>query len=1027
MVKYWRDAGQFVERLESGYFIQHTLENVLDDVDGKQLLCEAYYLFGSMLILMEARVPGAVRERLVIAAYRSQPALDLVDDVCRLVRRCSSVEQLFARATTPASKKTARNLISRLSSDDVYLMSSAFPDPSTRSIRLGAQASMIYACLYFDADTLKNKSTMMRQIVDRLFSDNWIIPVYMGHLVDLRVEWKSYPAAARALELADNAKGLSEANEEKVDAALAMLETYLTEGQLTEQHLLDNVKNLLDCCRESNAALRWRLLHERPSDKAIALLLKVAQLEYKLKQMFAALLETKNEKWQFCRQQVVDRMTELSDYFTGEKALARVRRDENLTRWFKQLAVEAETLVQDEATMTGRKIQNLISALEEVEQFEQVDSIQIKSFLADSREFLVQMVRLTNVQSTNVLETVADLSYAWEVLRQYVGILRDRIRADPSTAVLLRATFLKLASILDVPLVRISQCDSISSRGDQASVAEYYSRELVKFVRDVLDVIPRSVFQLLNEIIQIQTRLTPLPVKFETAYLKDFAQLGERYQLAKLTNQVSVFTEGVLAMEQTLLGVIRVEPRRILHDGLRKELVRRLCLALDLDATRGFERALDDLAHRIDGFRRSVEYVQDYIDIAGLKMWQEEFSRVINYAVENEANKYLRRKVLDSESKYQSSIVPIPPLRTNFMGSTLAALLRLTAPADTTYSPRAAAWHASSSGARVCGPVTFQAIERALGVAGLVGLDRLLGLKIVHELARLVESFPTAIKPLRGLVQTLRETPPSQPIAEKAYAQTAKKFDKLVSAEIFNRARSIGHYQLLRFGVKHALSLRSRLDANGLYQALAAVDAALLGDIHDACSPPPPPGEEKNEYPVNEKRDPDLLAHLAALLDASGFSHPFQKIYLKTDPLHGLPEALLMLVLTYAPKLDFDAKLGTLAKRKPSFPIDGFVLVVGIHTILKQFHPAYARSLLSYLSQFVSSTTQAYHHLDNAPSNNASHHHHHHHHHHHNGADRQLPLELTNTVWFLEHLSRVANVHSPTDLIPPEIRPPHGP
>ena len=33
--------------------------------------------------------------------------------------------------------------------------------------------------------------------------------------------------------------------------------------------------------------------------------------------------------------QVIERMRELSEYFTGQKALARVSRDENLMRWFE--------------------------------------------------------------------------------------------------------------------------------------------------------------------------------------------------------------------------------------------------------------------------------------------------------------------------------------------------------------------------------------------------------------------------------------------------------------------------------------------------------------------------------------------------------------------------------------------------------------------------------------------------------------------------------------------------------------------
>ena len=47
----------------------------------------------------------------------------------------------------------------------------------------------------------------------------------------------------------------------------------------------------------------------------------------------------------------------------------------------------------------------------------------------------------------------------------------------------------------------------------------------------------------------------------------------------------------------------------------------------------------------MDGFLRSFEYIQDYINIYGLKIWQEEVSRIINYNVEQECNSFLREKV----------------------------------------------------------------------------------------------------------------------------------------------------------------------------------------------------------------------------------------------------------------------------------------------------------------------------------------------------------------------------------------------
>lgn len=40
--------------------------------------------------------------------------------------------------------------------------------------------------------------------------------------------------------------------------------------------------------------------------------------------------------------------------------------------------------------------------------------------------------------------------------------------------------------------------------------------------------------------------------------MRDYAQLDERYRVAKLTHDISVLTEGVLMMKKTLVGSIKV-------------------------------------------------------------------------------------------------------------------------------------------------------------------------------------------------------------------------------------------------------------------------------------------------------------------------------------------------------------------------------------------------------------------------------------------------------------------------------------
>lgn len=101
--------------------------------------------------------------------------------------------------------------------------------------------------------------------------------------------------------------------------------------------------------------------------------------------------------------------------------------------------------------------------------------------------------------------------------------------------------FLKLASALEIPLLRINQAHS----EDLISVSQYYSKELEIYVRKVLQIIPNMMFDKLARIIEMQTSvLKELPARVEKDKIKEYAQLDERFEFAELTNSVSVFSKG---------------------------------------------------------------------------------------------------------------------------------------------------------------------------------------------------------------------------------------------------------------------------------------------------------------------------------------------------------------------------------------------------------------------------------------------------------------------------------------------------
>lgn len=272
-----------------------------------------------------------------------------------------------------------------------------------------------------------------------------------------------------------------------------------------------------------------------------------------------------------------------------------------------------------------------------------------------------------------------------------------------------------------------------------------------------------------------------IPSRLEAKDLKDFADLDERFEMSKLTHEVSIFTEGVLLMERTLLGVIQVEPRQILEEGLRRELVRQLSLALHSNlifkdmSREEINQNMQKVATTLDALKRSIEYLQDYIGIAGLKMYQEEFARIINYNTEQEANRYLKKKTFDSASRFQSKAIPIPRYdaitgtteqvasssgAVNFMGRVATALLYLTDSTQTVYAPECAAWFITSApdqkqapAVEACGIRTFALLERSLGAIGLRGLDRLMAFKTVFEFNSFLKFYASQVIPFRSLLE----------------------------------------------------------------------------------------------------------------------------------------------------------------------------------------------------------------------------------------------------------------------------------
>lgn len=542
--------------------------------------------------------------------------------------------------------------IGHLRSDDIYNQLPLFPLPKHRSTALAHQAAMLYICLFFSPRILHTHTAVMREIVDKYFPDNWIISIYMGIIVNVAEGWDAFKAAKMAMNNTlqlSNVKRCAGEYGAGVTDLLKATAVKLSEGNVTEESLMIDVNAIVCLLRECNVCLRWLMLHGygegelkggKRSTKQLRevvvseakiegglvfkLLLNTAQLELVTRDIYKDLLTGKEDQWKRLKDDTHKSLVELSEVFSGTKPLSRIPPNTHLQTWFTQIADQVATLLPNDPPSTRKTVQ-LIQALEEVQEFHQLNTnMQIVQYLTETRKFLHQMARNAAIKEDVLinLQVIGDLTYAWLLIDSFTPIMQRGIKTDPTLVVKLRAVFLKMASAIETPLLRINQAKS----EDLVSVSQYYSGELEIYVRDVLQIIPKMMFNKMTRIIEMQTSvLKELPTRLDKEKLKDYAQLQERFEFAELTHSIALFSQGMRMMKSTLVGVICLDPKKLLEDGIRKELV--LCISKALHT--GFifnakpkpdelQTKLVALGHIMDGYKRSFEYIQVSICTSGL-------------------------------------------------------------------------------------------------------------------------------------------------------------------------------------------------------------------------------------------------------------------------------------------------------------------------------------------------------------------------------------------------------------------------
>ena len=977
IVRYALDFIHYLEQLAQDYFLQMTVESMLKETDGKQLLGEALYLYGVMLLQLDYHIPGLVRERLLVAfnRWRGSSMLLNYSKVCEVCRSTGYFRgqpvpnqyplEFINRIEIP--NNFVKLIIGRFRNDDIYVQMPHYPDAEQRAIALATQSSMLFIFLFFDPNTLMYEEFIMRDICDKNFFDNWNVPYFMGYTFELPVIWKPFNAAYQAITnvMKTNAQRYYQRAVEQEPIVHEQILQILADGFTKLEDLLEDVDSIVDVVRRANVILRFLVLHSKmPAKKEpfpfertrlLTFLLDLSRLEFEFKNALDKTLNDKEEIWNEERTKAVDTLRELGLSFSGTLSISRLQKDEHLQQWFDNVANETEQLENVNSTPNIQKIFQLTSALERILSVTQISqSVFIKESVAGALNSIKMLGRLLKVDDsyTPLINTLSDFNYGFYILDEFIPLMQRQIKEDPFSVLKLRAAFLKLTSILDLRLVRIIQAES----NDAASVSEHYSSLIVDFVRNVLEIVPISIFQVLAQIIYLRTNvLKDLPNRIERQKLKQYAQLEERGKLAQLTKEISILTSGVLAMKTTLMGVITVDPKQMLEEGIRKQLVRKIVEVLymflvpqkkeELTPTR-FVQMVENVGLALDGIRSSFEYMGDYVNLDGLRIWHHEYNRIMCYLVEQEANRFLKKKVLGWQSEYQSKVAPIvlPKIQSKYVtciGIFTSFLVELTTRQSGVYCGIIGGWLNHLTGEEVLGTKTINKMCSNLGIEGTSSIDMLLSFILAQHLKDFFnKANKSGLSNFAGLLHKLLDLWPEPPRDQEIYTEFLSKMKSSVH-EWTIQVCQIGQIQLLKATIDAHMQLKCELEAQQLHFMLSNANDTVLTAIKQFYRDP-----THNPYPSSE-----LIGALAAYLENCGICDPLEKIFTLTNPQQEI--SLLLFGLTMInlnnAKLHEDPRLQMLVRNEY---YGHYEFIAGVITILRQMNAQHQYAYLSFLGQY---------------------------------------------------------------------------
>ena len=1023
--QYITDWKTFIGQVQSGKFIQHTIDTILSHKEIRPVFVESVFSAGVMLLLVDRLIPGPIREKLIVSYYRykGQSTIQNFQEIFKLFAQTGYAPptsfsnprdevkpkkypvDYFKRCNL--DKNIVEKIVGTVVGNDIYEQQLAYPTTNEyQTLAFSQQGSLLVVILFFCPNILERDRRIMYDIFSKHYHDNVVVSFYMGYTIDIYEYWRDFKEAYSVIDSNVKSNYLREEKNKKIARINIVdhkIKEYLNEGVMTEEYVLKNIENLLMIMREGNLILRWFLLQRNITNKKfreiineglnnkdlVGLLLNLSQFEDLLKTMFQKLVFNKEEMWENDRNFCIQKLSELISYYSGNSAFNTTKL-EGYSKYFEDVSTRINKLNNKNPNRVGIHIGKIKDDLEEIRKIHHInESANARENIKLINGKLDHMLLIVNVKKNYLItiSKISDFSFAWIAIHDYSQEMQRILQMNSKNVLLLRAAFLKIASILNFPLVHLYEIDS----EDIDSVTKYYSGELVSFVREILQIIPISVFSLLDDVSKIfSSGFQEIPIKLLKKEVKIYAQNEKRFKLAKDAHLISVFTKGIFMMEKTLVGVIEVDPKVILEKGIRTELLKLLArtfhqyIDFKINDKIALDKKLNELIVRISAIRKSFLYIQDYININGNKMWCEEMNKLINYYVEIEANKFLSRKIKQKNDLYDNmkDIAPprYPPLKTSpesptFLGRLTRFILNLTNPKNSIFCPANYTWYDKNNMTEVFGIKYLNKIKLAIGIEGFQGFGKLLGYLNFHNLASMNNIYDKKLtdaqyKACLNNITNLFGSPFIDHYSDKydgrQLMESIQIFNRFDNQNLVQKINEIGQIFFLRRLQNYILNESAEVEANMLsneIKSLNEINLLILKNhinINFVKDPNVNPENEENNNnnnnldPSNKNSVNDLdnyYSNLISFFNDFGCIDSQHIFYNNLSKKHYLPLILASITYNELEKMFYFDKKSGVAKKLNNFEL--FYFTNGIFNILYQMGKSNIIIFLAFLTDLL--------------------------------------------------------------------------